>query len=170
MGSRAPPRRTPRGHAARPRLISMQVYKLRPATAAHGRAGGPLLCALSVIFIFTCAPLIILAQEGPPDPSSLTPLQLEIQKQRRRLNSSETEERRDAVMRLGWLKRPESSRAAAEALNDSAAIVRATAARSVLALPAEEAAALLLPQLQDRDAFVRQETAYALGETRSRQS
>ncbi len=73
-------------------------------------------------------------------------------------------------MRLGWLKHPEGSRAAAGALDDSAAIVRATAARSVLALPAEEAAALLLSRLQDKDAFVRQETAYALGETRSRQA
>lgn len=170
MGSRATARRAPRGHAARPRLIQMRATKLRPATAALGRAGGPFLCALTVIFIFACAPLTILAQEGASDPSGLTPLQLEIQKQRRRLNSSETEERRDAAMRLGWLKRPESSRAAAGALNDSAAIVRATAARSVLALPAEEAATLLLPQLQDRDAFVRQETAYALGETRSRQA
>lgn len=170
MGSRAPPRRAPRSHAARPRLISMRAFKLRPATAAHERAGGPFLCALSVIFLFACAPLIILAQEGASDLSALTPLQLEIQKQRRRLNSSEAEERRDAVMRLGWLKRPESARAAAGALNDSAAIVRATAARSVLALPGDEAAALLLPRLQDRDAFVRQETAYALGETRSRQA
>ena len=71
-------------------------------------------------------------------------------------------------MSLGRLKRPEGSRVAAGALNDSAAIVRATAARSVLALPAGEAAALLLPLLQDKEAFVRQETAYALGETRSR--
>jgi HEAT repeat protein len=114
--------------------------------------------------------LTILAQDSGTDPSGLTPLQLEIQKQRRRLNSTEAEERRDAVMRLGWLKRPESARVAAGALNDSVAIVRATAARSVLALPGDEAAALLVPRLQDRDAFVRQETAYAIGETRSRRA
>jgi HEAT repeat protein len=66
------------------------------------------------------------------------------------------------------MKRPESSRVAASALRDSAASVRATAAHSVLSLPSDEAAALLLPQLQDREEFVRQETAYALGETRSR--
>ena len=100
--------------------------------------------------------------------SQLTPLQLEIEKQRNRLGFSETEERRDAVMRLGWMKRPESSRAAAPALHDQAAIVRATAARAILALPPEEAVALLLPNLRDPDEFVRQETAYALGETRSR--
>jgi HEAT repeat protein len=147
----------------------MRAPKFWPTPSAFGRACSRLLCALTVVFLFTsCAPLIILAQDGGTDSSGLTPLQLEIQKQRRRLNSSEPEERRDAVMRLGWLKRPESARVAAGALNDSEAIVRATAARSVLALPADEAAALLIPQLQDRDAFVRQETAYALGEARSR--
>jgi HEAT repeat protein len=71
-------------------------------------------------------------------------------------------------MRLGWMKRAESSRAAASALSDSSAIVRATATRAVLSLPPEEAAAALLPLLQDRDEFVRQETAYAIGLTHSR--
>lgn len=70
-------------------------------------------------------------------------------------------------MRLGAMKRPESSRAALIALRDSASIVRATSVRAVLSLPADEASAALLPLLQDRDEFVRQETAYALGETRS---
>src|SRR4051812_40102729 len=100
--------------------------------------------------------------------SELTPLQLEIEKQRHLLSSSETEERRDAVLHLGWMKRAESSRVAANGLHDSAAIVRATAARAVLSLPPDEAAALLLQNLQDKDEFVRQETAYALGEIRSR--
>ncbi len=148
----------------------MQAHKSRPATAAFGRAGGPFLCTLSVLLLLACAPSTLRAQDRATDPAGLTPLQIEIQKQRRRLDSSETEERRDAVMRLGALKHPESSRTAAGALTDSTAIVRATAARSVLALPAEDAAALLLSRLQDKDAFVRQETAYALGETRSRQA
>ena len=142
----------------------------RPATAAFGRQAGPFLCALIVVLLIACAPSTLRAQGTASDSSRLTPLQLEIQKQQRRLDTSETEERRDAVMRLGWLKHPEGSRAAAAALTDSAAIVRATAARSVLALPADEAATLLLPRLQDRDAFVRQETAYALGETGARRA
>jgi len=100
--------------------------------------------------------------------SQLTSTQLEIEKQRQRLSSSETEERRDAVMRLGWMRRAESSRVAASGLHDSEAIVRATAARAVLTLPPDEVAALLIPNLQDRDEFVRQETIYALGETQSR--
>jgi len=99
---------------------------------------------------------------------SLTPLQLEIEKQKDRLSSAEIEDRRDAVSRLGALHHPDASRAAVAALKDPAAIVRATAAGVVLYLPSEESAAALLPLLSDKDEFVRQETAYALGKTRSR--
>ncbi|HEX8423556.1 MAG TPA: HEAT repeat domain-containing protein [Pyrinomonadaceae bacterium] len=100
--------------------------------------------------------------------SSLTPLQREIEKQRARLASADVEERREAVMRLGAMARADSSRVAVAALKDAAVIVRATATRAVLSLPAEEAAAALLPLLADKNEFVRRETAYALGETRSR--
>jgi HEAT repeat protein len=54
-----------------------------------------------------------------------------------------------------------------QALQDNAPIVRATAARALLAMPADEAARALIPLLQDKEEFVRQETAYALGQTRS---
>jgi HEAT repeat protein len=149
----------------------MRASRFKRATTAFAQSAIPLPCALLFILLFSFAPSTVLAQQDrPSDPSQLTPLQLEIEKQRRRLASSETEERRDAVMRLGWMKRPESSRVAATALRDSSAIVQATAARAVLSLPAAEAAAVLLPLLQSRDEFVRQETAYALGETRSRES
>jgi HEAT repeat protein len=109
-------------------------------------------------------------QGARPSASSnaLTPLQRKIERERQRLSSTDQEERRDAVMRLGWMKRPESSRVATSALSDSLAIVRATATRAVLSLAPEEAAGALLPLLQDRDEFVRRETAYAIGETRSR--
>lgn len=43
--------------------------------------------------------------------------------------------------------------------------MRAAAASAVLSLRPEEAAAALLPLLRDRDEFVRQQVAYALGET-----
>jgi HEAT repeat protein len=99
---------------------------------------------------------------------SLTPLQIEIEKQQNRLNSAEVEERRDAVMRLGLLHHPAASRAALAGLKDGLAIVRVSAATAVLALPGDESAAALLPLLSDKDEFVRQETAYALGRTRSR--
>lgn len=90
-----------------------------------------------------------------------------IENQRRRLLSPDAEERRDAVMRLGALERSDAARAAAIALDDREAKVRAAAASAVLALPADEAARLLIPLLRDRDEFVRLETAYALGRTKS---
>jgi HEAT repeat protein len=98
----------------------------------------------------------------------LTPIQQEIERQRQRLSSAEIEERRDALMRLGNLKRPDASRAAVPGLNDPAAVVRVTAAHAIVFLPPQEAVALLSPLLQDKLEFVRRETAYALGETRSR--
>jgi len=98
----------------------------------------------------------------------LTPLQLESEKQRLRLSSAETEDRREALTRLGSMHHPEASRVALSALGDPSPIVRATAAASVLSLPAEESAAALLPLLADKDEFVRQQVAYAFGQTRSR--
>ncbi|HEY3038855.1 MAG TPA: HEAT repeat domain-containing protein [Pyrinomonadaceae bacterium] len=98
----------------------------------------------------------------------LTPLQLEIESQRLRLSSAEVEDRREALTRLGSLHHPEASRVAVSALSDPSPIIRATAASSVLSLPAEESAASLLPLLIDKDEFVRQQVAYALGQTHSR--
>jgi HEAT repeat protein len=98
----------------------------------------------------------------------LTPMQREIERQRQRLNSEDIEERRDALMRLRNLKRPDASRVAVAALSDAAPIVRVTAAHAVMSLPQAEAASLLLPLLSDKLEFVRREAAYALGETRSR--
>ena len=98
----------------------------------------------------------------------LTPIQREIQHQRQRLNSADLEERRDALMRLGSLKRPDASRVAATGLSDVAPIVRVTAMHAIRSLPPAEAAALLIPLLPDKLEFVRREAAYALGETHSR--
>lgn len=144
------------------RESKVKRYLARTARAVAGFEWMLVIVLLLFAFVATGAAQTVAQSQ------QLTPLQLEIEKQRLRLNSSETEERRDAVMRLGWMKRTESSRVAASALRDSDALIRATAARAVLSLPPEEAAALLLPNLRDRDEFVRQETAYALGETKSR--
>ena len=97
---------------------------------------------------------------------SLTPLQIEIEKQTQRLGSTETEERRDAVTRLGSIHHPAASRAALPALHDSVAIVRATAATAISSLSSGERAAALIPMLVDKDEFVRREVAFALGHTR----
>ncbi len=98
----------------------------------------------------------------------LTPIQRELERQRQRLKSDALEERRDALMRLGNLKVPDASRIAAAGLIDAAPIVRVAATHAILSLPQAEAATLLIPLLQDKLEFVRRETAYALGETRSR--
>lgn len=96
-----------------------------------------------------------------------TPVQREIERQRQRLNSTEIEGRRDALMRLGNLGRADASRVAATGLTDVEPVVRVTAAHAIRFLPQAEAAALLIPLLQDKLEFVRREVAYALGETRS---
>jgi HEAT repeat protein len=98
----------------------------------------------------------------------LTPIQRELEQQRQRLKSDAIEERRDALMRLGNLKRPDASRIAVAGLTDAEPIVRVAATHAILSLPPAEAATLLIPLLQDKLEFVRRETAYALGETRSR--
>ena len=119
-------------------------------------------CALCAFLWLSC--LVTSAQES----RNLTPVQLEIQKQQQRLGSSDVEERRDAVMRLGTMRLVVSSRAALPALQDAAAIVRVTAAKAILSIGREESVPYLLPLLNDKDEFVRREAAYALGLTRSR--
>jgi HEAT repeat protein len=125
---------------------------------------------LIVGLVFICVTGINLASAvGKQDTArELTPMQREIERQRQRLESTEVEERRDALMRLGNLKRPEASRVAAKGVSDPVPIVRATAVHAIVYLQTNEAAALLIPLLSDSNEFVRQETAYAMGETRSR--
>lgn len=91
----------------------------------------------------------------------------EIQRQAARLKSADAETRRDALYKLRLAGNENASRIAAQSLTDKTEIVRAVAPFSVLSLPPEEAAGLLLPQLGDKSEFVRRETAYALGKTRS---
>lgn len=90
-----------------------------------------------------------------------------IERERARLGSQSVEDRIDAALRLGALSRPDASRAVVVALKDSSPRVRATAVKALRALPAAETSALLLDSLSDRDEFVRQQTAYALGEANS---
>lgn len=71
-------------------------------------------------------------------------------------------------MRLGSMRLAAASRAILPALQDAEAIVRATAAKAILSISHEESAGNLLPLLNDKDEFVRRETAYALGLARSR--
>src|SRR6185312_5599926 len=125
-----------------------------------------LLPALSVV----CLTFGVAVSTRAQDSRALTPLQIEIEKQRQRLGSTETEDRRDALMRLGLLRRVEASRVSLAGLSDALPIIRATAAAAVVSLPPDEAAAALIPLLSDMDEFVRQQAAYALGATGSRRS
>ena len=100
--------------------------------------------------------------------AALTPIQFEIERQRQRLSAGDVEQRRDALVQLRALHHPQASRVAQGALGDPSPIVRATAAGSVIWLPADEGAASLVTLLTDKEEFVRQQTAYALGQTRSR--
>src|ERR1700738_4398537 len=78
-----------------------------------------------------------------------TPVQREIEAQRQRLNSTEVEERRDALMRLGSLGRPDASRVAAAGLSDVEPMVGVTAAPAIRCLPPGEAVTLLIPLFPD---------------------
>ena len=127
---------------------------------------GSMLIALILLGV-TGARTIRVNAQGQTQ-QTLTPMQVAIEAQRQRLNSSEIEDRREALMQLRALQRPEASRVALSALSDPAPIIRVTAAAAVLWLPADESAAGLIPLLSDKDEFVRQQTAYALGQTRSR--
>jgi len=99
--------------------------------------------------------------------SSLTPSQSAIEKQRQRLSATDPEERRDALMQLWSMHRTEASRVAMAGLTDMSPMVRAVAAKAILALGPDESVAALTPLLGDKDEFVRREVAYALGQTRS---
>jgi HEAT repeat protein len=100
--------------------------------------------------------------------TELTPLQKAIERQRTRLSSSDPEERRDAVIRLGAMKRSDSSRTAQAGLKDLDESVRAASVHAVAAVPSDNAAQAIIPLLKDKKEFVRREAAHALGETRSR--
>ena len=71
-------------------------------------------------------------------------------------------------MRLGAMHRAAASRVALPLLSDPSPIVRVMATKAILSLEPDESAAALLPLLNDKNEFVRRETAYALGQTRSR--
>jgi len=122
------------------------------------------VAGVTIVLFMTVAASFTKAQ----DTRNLTPLQAAIEREQQRLNSSDEEERRDALMRLGAMHRAAASRAALPLLNDPSPIVRATATKAILSLEPEESAAALLPLLNDKDEFVRREAAYALGLTRSR--
>lgn len=83
------------------------------------------------------------------------------------IRTGTSEEKRTALFDVRNLRSAEASRTAVVALSDPDPAVRATAAMSVVFLPAEEAVAALTPNLGDKESFVRAEAASALGSVRS---
>ena len=81
----------------------------------------------------------------------------------RQIESGSVEEKRNALFEIRNLRSGAASLLAVPALQDKNEIVRATAASSVVFLPAPEAARVILPLLNDKTEFVRREAAYALG-------
>src|SRR5229473_876062 len=100
---------------------------------------GLLVAVCIVVALASTAPSGVAQSAG-----QLTPIGREIERQRQRLSSSDIEERRDALMRLGNLRRPDASRVAAAGLNDLEVQVRVAAAHEVVFLPPAEAVGLLL--------------------------
>lgn len=144
--------------------------KAQKGPQKHKRLVNQITLTLKCICAF-CAflwllPIFVVAQES----RNLTPVQIEIEKHQQRLSSSDQEERRDAVMKLGSMRTPAASRAVLPALNDASPIIRATAAKAILSIGAGESVTALIPLLSDKDEFVRREAAYALGLTHSRQA
>jgi HEAT repeat protein len=142
----------------------MGLKEAQKAQTISGRSRFFFKCICAFCASLWLSPVLVVAQES----RNLTPLQIEIQKQQHRLSSSDQEERRDAVMKLASMRTAAASRTALAALTDVSPIIRATAAKAILSIGAEESAAALIPLLSDKDEFVRRETAYALGLTRSR--
>ncbi len=86
----------------------------------------------------------------------------------RMIASGSIEDKRDALFEIRNRETAEASRLALPALSDKNKVIRATAAASVVFLPADEAVSVLLPLLRDKSAFVRREGAYALGIVRNK--
>lgn len=80
-----------------------------------------------------------------------------------RIEFGEIDVKRSALFDLRNFETEAASRIAIPALRDASEMVRATATHSVVFLPKDEAVGLLTPLLNEKAAFVRRETAYALG-------
>jgi len=126
---------------------------------------------INFLMVLTCGLLVAslgLAAAGARAQDQMTPLQRKIEQQRQRLNSSDIEQRRDALMKLGALNHPDAARAAVSSLQDAEPLIRVTALHAIAALPATESVPLLLPLTKEKLEFVRREAVDALGNTRSR--
>jgi HEAT repeat protein len=157
-----------RGAVAGAYLTGMLADDLLKKSIVSIAAGNGFKAAIALcLMVATFASATAWTQSGTQG-AGLTALQRAIERQRTRLNSSDREERRDAIANLGAMKRSDSSRAAMAGLKDPDERVRAAAVHAVAAVPSDEAAQAIIPLLKDKSEFVRQEAAHALGKSRSR--
>jgi hypothetical protein len=132
-------------------------------TAKNEFARGLTRVTLLALF-FLCLPFTVRAQPASnPFLSPIVSTRLHNQ-----IVQGSIEEKRSALFEIRNLRDSEASRIALPALRDKDAMVRATAAGSVIFLPKAEAVSSLLPLLNDKSEFVRTETAYALGKVGDR--
>ena len=132
------------------------------------RTKNSLLLTLMALVLSFCSP--IRSVGFPIQTRALTPAEAEIDRQRQRLSATDPEERRDALMKLGAMRRTAASRAAVAGLSDDSPIVRAVAAKAILWMNPDEIVGALLPLVSDKDEFVRREVAYSLGLTHNRKA
>jgi len=130
----------------------------------HGNAD---LLETRFVYIRLWIVLLVLACNSFAQPPTLTQNQIDWNAESARItlqiSTGTIEQKREALFQIRNLQTEQASRLAVPALTDSNEIVRATAVSSVVFLPENEAADLLLPLLKDKAEFVRRETAYALG-------
>ena len=137
-------------------MIKVREEILRDSAGRINRRGPACL-----VFLFLCVTLSPVFSQGPVelDPAVTARLQQQV------VNGS-IEIKRSALAEIRNLRTASASQLAVPAVRDKDPIVRATAASSVVFLPATEASAALSPLLNDRDEFVRREAAHALGVVR----
>jgi len=117
--------------------------------------------------LFCSLHILTLAQSTAPNIAIPQAVLTRLQNQ---INQGSVEEKRSALLEIRNLRSESASRIAVPALHDEDAMVRATAAGSVIFLPKAEGSVALLPLLNDKSEFVRTETAYALGKVGDRSS
>lgn len=127
----------------------------------HARlASGLLVVIFSVQMVGSSLPIIFQTQTNHNNPAPIEP---EVARWSAKLKSSDTEERRDAAMRLSQLGGDNATSALLSALSDHSPKVRAAAAAGL----GERADQSVVPALaarlaSDKDAFVRKTVAYGL--------
>ncbi len=142
--------------------MSFTIEKL-----SHQFAKTGVCLSLIFVIIFSC----VVSGAGKSKQSQTATLAPEsiIARERARLMSDDEEARFDAVIRLGALGRRDAAQVAAAGLDDKSVRVRAAAINAINRLSPSDLTVNLLKALADKNEFVREQAAYAAGNTRGNQ-